>query len=336
MLRLLRTAKSRAMSPRITRSLSRKSSDGLTGTPISTSVPTADSDTTSHRSKSRSKRERNGETKQTTAASSNAQSMPLPATPPPKRSKKNPALTAPPTRIIGLHTTGDIDDAIPTLAPDERPAEPHITNAPLVTPRGSKLVAYTKETADASPSKTGVPRATTTTGHLLQDACNHLIKVDPRLETVINKHYCHIFSPNGLTEALDPFRSLCTAIMGQQVSGAAAAAIKKRFIGLFNDQPLEGEEVKWAFPTPAAVAASDVAFLRQAGLSQRKAEYIQGLAAKFVSGELSAQMLIDASYEELVEKLVAVRGLGIWSVEMFACFSLKRMDVFSTGDLGVQ
>jgi DNA-3-methyladenine glycosylase II len=76
--------------------------------------------------------------------------------------------------------------------------------------------------------------------------------------------------------------------------------------------------------------------LRTAGLSQRKAEYISGLAEKFSTGELSAQMLVRATDEELIEKLVAVRGLGRWSVEMFACFGLKRMDVFSTGDLGVQ
>lgn len=47
-------------------------------------------------------------------------------------------------------------------------------------------------------------------------------------------------------------------------------------------------------------------------------------------------MLLKAEYEEVLEKLIAVRGLGKWSVEMFACFGLKRMDVFSTGDLGVQ
>jgi DNA-3-methyladenine glycosylase II len=80
----------------------------------------------------------------------------------------------------------------------------------------------------------------------------------------------------------------------------------------------------------------DMATLRTAGLSQRKAEYIHGLAQKFDSGELSAKMLIEASDEEVLEKLTAVRGLGRWSVEMFACFGLKRMDVFSTGDLGVQ
>jgi len=80
----------------------------------------------------------------------------------------------------------------------------------------------------------------------------------------------------------------------------------------------------------------DIPTLRTAGLSQRKAEYIQGLAEKFASGELSAQMLVEATDEEVLEKLIAVRGLGRWSVEMFACFALKRLDIFSTGDLGVQ
>jgi DNA-3-methyladenine glycosylase II len=76
--------------------------------------------------------------------------------------------------------------------------------------------------------------------------------------------------------------------------------------------------------------------LRPAGLSQRKAEYVYGLAEKFHSGELTTSMLFSASYEEVFEELIKVRGLGAWSVEMFACFGLKRMDVFSTGDLGVQ
>jgi DNA-3-methyladenine glycosylase II len=47
-------------------------------------------------------------------------------------------------------------------------------------------------------------------------------------------------------------------------------------------------------------------------------------------------MLFNATYEEVLEELIKVRGLGKWSVEMFACFALKRLDVFSTGDLGVQ
>lgn len=116
--------------------------------------------------------------------------------------------------------------------------------------------------------------------------------------------------------------------MAQQVSGAAASSIKNKFISLFASAP--------HFPSAAVVATTDLATLRSAGLSGRKAEYIQGLAQKFADGELSAALLADASDEEVMERLVAVRGLGRWSVEMFCCFGLKRMDVFSTGDLGVQ
>lgn len=114
-----------------------------------------------------------------------------------------------------------------------------------------------------------------------------------------------------------------------QVSGQAAASIRKKFTALFPDSHP-------AFPSPSAVLALDIPTLRTAGLSQRKAEYITGLAEKFASGEFTTEGLVGARDEELIEKLVAVRGLGRWSVEMFACFGLKRMDVFSTGDLGVQ
>lgn len=92
-----------------------------------------------------------------------------------------------------------------------------------------------------------------------------------------------------------------------QVSGQAAASIRKKFTALF-------EATHPAFPSPAQVVEKDLPTLRTAGLSQRKAEYIHGLAEKFVSGELSSAMLISASDEELIEKLVAVRGLGRWSV----------------------
>lgn len=118
----------------------------------------------------------------------------------------------------------------------------------------------------------------------------------------------------------------------KQVSGAAAKSIKRKFIALFPNPTASPT----FFPPPATVAAADLALLRTAGLSGRKAEYVSGLAGKFASGELSAGMLVRASDAEVLERLVAVRGLGRWSVEMFACFGLKRMDVFSTGDLGVQ
>ncbi|KAL9097248.1 MAG: hypothetical protein Q9165_000675 [Trypethelium subeluteriae] len=248
------------------------------------------------------------------------------------------------------YSTGDIDDVTPPpLSP--RPVEPHLTNAALATPGGSHVVAYPRAELSSSQQQQqqagleeeGLPAPTATTATLLQEACAHLVEVDPRLRQVVERYQCRIFAPEGLAEEVDPFRSLASGIMAQQVSGAAARSIKNKFIALFNPPPstTEGDTslhhfASPTFPTPAAVGAADIPFLRTAGLSQRKAEYIQGLAQKFESGELSAQMLVRASDEEVLEKLTAVRGLGRWSVEMFMCFALKRMDVFSTGDLGVQ
>ncbi|CEJ62026.1 Putative DNA-3-methyladenine glycosylase [Penicillium brasilianum] len=230
------------------------------------------------------------------------------------------------------------NNRLSTPPPLNRPVDPHRTNATLLTPHGSSVNAYPINLEDASPSKTGLPRPTATTGTLLEQGIAHLLATDPRLKTVIEQHPCPLFSPTGLAEQIDPFNSLVSSIIGQQVSGAAAKSIRKKFVALFE---LPGEADAGAvphsrFPTPQEVARCDIPMLRTAGLSQRKAEYIQGLAEKFASGELSAQILATASDEELVERLTAVRGLGRWSVEMFACFALKRIDVFSTGDLGVQ
>ncbi|KAF2707054.1 DNA glycosylase [Pleomassaria siparia CBS 279.74] len=287
----------------------------------------------------------------------------IPKTPQSKRRKEvadSPSLTLPFTPTpsgVGLMTSlSHGHDGLQSRLGEEpvRPAEPHATNAPLSTPGGSQVVAYASSSSSspvkplsesqedsASPNKkrkakeavlpdVGVLRPpTSTTDTLLEDACAHLCSVDARFSSLIEKHHCKMFSPEGLREVVDPFTALSSGIIGQQVSGAAAASIRNKFTGLF-------EETHPGFPSPAQVVAKDITTLRTAGLSQRKAEYIQGLAEKFTSGELSAHMLASASDEDLIERLVAVRGLGRWSVEMFACFGLKRMDVFSTGDLGVQ
>lgn len=238
----------------------------------------------------------------------------------------------------------------PRPAAVNRLADPSRTNALLRSPKTSRIIA-SKPVDAVSPSKLNQitkPMAatnTTTTANILEEACAHLIKVDPRMKPLIDKHHCRIFSPEGLAEQIDPFESLTSSIISQQVSGAAAKSIKARFVALFDDNQTpststsasSGEPRRQGFfPHPSQVSALPLETLRTAGLSQRKAEYIHGLASKFASGELAAQMLADAPYDELIETLTAVRGLGRWTVEMFACFALKRMDVFSLGDLGVQ
>nr|POE52065.1 dna-3-methyladenine glycosylase [Quercus suber] len=266
--------------------------------------------------------------------------MPPPPSTPVKRRKvaaKPPPMTPTPSAVGFMmqttpkvnYSTGDIDDTISTPAP--RPVRPQMSSASLVTPGGTQVQSiFSNFEEGISPSKSSVATALTNKT-LLSEACAHFLKVDPKLKAVIDKHYCKVFSPEGLAETVNPFRSLTSGIMAQQVSGAAASSIKNKFVGLFPE-----EECPSGYPTPAAVAATSLPRLREAGLSQRKAEYIQGLAQKFVDGDLTVGMLMNGSDEEVMEKLVAVRGLGAWSVEMFMCFGLKRMDIFSTGDLGVQ
>ncbi|ORY65530.1 DNA glycosylase [Pseudomassariella vexata] len=255
-----------------------------------------------------------------------------PSTPNKRRAKTQPAVPSPGTPtpnnaklMAEPVTNGTTTTPKPKPGAVNRLADPRATNATLLSPETSRVV--TSKSLDAvSPSKAAAVK--TTTSNILEEACAHLISVDPRMKPLINGHHCHIFSPEGLAESIDPFESLCSGIISQQVSGAAAKAIKKRFVDLFDGDA--------RFPQPSQVAATSFEKLRSAGLSQRKAEYVQGLAEKFTTGELSARLLHDAPYEEVLEKLIAVRGLGKWSVEMFACFGLKRMDVFSLGDLGVQ
>lgn len=269
-------------------------------------------------------------------ADATASMAPPPATPNKRRrvaTETMPPPITPTPSAVGLMTstsnysTGDIDDAAPP--PATKVVKPHHTNATLVTPGGTQ-VQPTYSNFEESPSKpSAMPLTTSKT--LLDEACAHLTKADERIRPVIEKHYCRIFSPEGLAEKIDPFRSLASGIMAQQVSGAAAKSIKNKFIGLYKPKDCPN-----GFPPPALVSCTTIARLREAGLSQRKAEYIQGLAGRFDSGDLTVKMLLNGTDEEVMEKLVAVRGLGRWSVEMFMCFGLKRMDVFSTGDLGVQ
>ncbi|KAG5927408.1 hypothetical protein E4U42_002280 [Claviceps africana] len=232
-------------------------------------------------------------------------------------------------------TSPSAGETKPRNAKVARLADPMATNAALLAPETSRVVASERvEPASSCHTPTAMGRQLTTE-NLLDTACAHLISIDARVRPLVekNKNHCKMFSPEGLAEKIDPFESLASGIISQQVSGAAAKSIKAKFVALFDDDgAVDGQR----FPHPSQVVACSLEKLRTAGLSQRKAEYIKGLADKFDSGELSAQMLHEAPYEELVEKLIAVRGLGKWSVEMFACFGLKRMDVFSVGDLGVQ
>ncbi|KXN90617.1 DNA-3-methyladenine glycosylase 1 [Leucoagaricus sp. SymC.cos] len=183
----------------------------------------------------------------------------------------------------------------------------------------------------------------------LEEAKRHLIGVDHRFEDIFDKMVC---KPYENLEQFHPFRALSSSILGQQISWLAARSIIHKFKRLYDPTLPEkpGEGSTDSFPTPAQVAATDLSVLKTAGLSTRKAEYIQDLAKRFADGRLSTQKILSANDEELAEMLIEVRGIGRVGeqlhavnvaypadcVDMFAIFSLRRPDILPVGDLGVQ
>jgi DNA-3-methyladenine glycosylase II len=124
----------------------------------------------------------------------------------------------------------------------------------------------------------------------------------------------------------DAYGALLRAITGQQLSTKAARTIYLRVLDIFGGQT----------PSPEQLLEASEAELRGAGLSGRKAEYLQDLARHVISGELELERLDELGDEEAIAEIVAVRGLGQWTAEMFLLFHLKRPDVLSGGDLGIR
>jgi DNA-3-methyladenine glycosylase II len=124
----------------------------------------------------------------------------------------------------------------------------------------------------------------------------------------------------------DPYGALLRAIVGQQLSTKAARTIYLRVVDLFGG----------ATPTPEQLLEAPEEDLRGCGLSGRKTEYVRDLAAHVISGELELDRLDRLGDEEVIEEIVAVRGLGQWTAEMFLLFHLQRPDVLSGGDLGIR
>ncbi len=124
----------------------------------------------------------------------------------------------------------------------------------------------------------------------------------------------------------DAYGALLRAIVGQQLSTKAARTIYLRVLDIFDGQT----------PSPEQLLEADETELRGAGLSGRKAEYLQDLARHVISGELELDRLDELSDEEAIAEIVAVRGLGRWTAEMFLLFHLKRPDILSGGDLGIR
>jgi DNA-3-methyladenine glycosylase II len=123
----------------------------------------------------------------------------------------------------------------------------------------------------------------------------------------------------------DYFEHLCANIIGQQLSGRVADVIEARF------KAKVGGKV-----TPDNVLQIKDQVLRDCGMSWGKVSFIKDLALKTKNGELRTKKLVDLSDEEVIKELVAVKGIGRWTAEMFLMFSLARPDIFPVDDLGIK
>ena len=122
------------------------------------------------------------------------------------------------------------------------------------------------------------------------------------------------------------FRALVFSILGQQISGKAAAAIRARLV-----EYLQPEHI-----SPQSIVRLTPEKLRSAGVSPQKAGYLLDLAERVASGTLRLDRVARMRDEDVIEALVQVKGIGVWTAQMFLIFSLGRLDVFPHDDLGVR
>ena len=148
------------------------------------------------------------------------------------------------------------------------------------------------------------------------------MKRDPKLRELIKRIgpcELHAVAPK------DPFEALCMSIASQQLSIKAAATIFRRFADLFPDRR----------PTPERVMTMTDDEIRACGFSRPKVTFIKDLAGRVLDGRLDLKGLKKHSDDEVMAQLVAVKGIGRWTAEVFLMFRLGRPDILPADDLGL-
>ena len=154
------------------------------------------------------------------------------------------------------------------------------------------------------------------------DACAHLVKRDRVLKKLIPQ-----FGEARLQNRGDAFTTLARSVVGQQISVKAAQAVWERFVAVVGGPAQH--------LSPAAVVPLPVASLRAAGLSARKSEYLLDLARHFEAGAVHVKQWQQMADDAIIDELVAIRGIGRWTAEMFLIFHLMRPNVLPLDDLGL-
>jgi DNA-3-methyladenine glycosylase II len=152
-----------------------------------------------------------------------------------------------------------------------------------------------------------------------QKAKRILSRRDPVLRTIIKK-----YKKGFLTTKNNPFFSLCRTIVGQQISTKAADSIWYRFEKKCNKRII-----------PNTILKLSSHALKSAGLSRQKVSYLKNIAKSFKSKSFSVRKLKKMNDKEAINYVTKLKGLGVWSAEMFLMFNLNRPNVFPIQDIGL-
>ena len=139
-----------------------------------------------------------------------------------------------------------------------------------------------------------------------------------------------------LTHSTTVFESLVLAILGQQIAAPVARVVRRLVVETYGpSETFDGVEY-FAFPRPEAIQAATVEELRGLKLSQRKAEYVKGIAAAAMDSSGWLEGLKELPEDEVVERLTGLRGVGKWSAHWVLTRALGHPDAFPSGDLALQ
>lgn len=134
----------------------------------------------------------------------------------------------------------------------------------------------------------------------------------------------------------DLFEGLCWAIIGQQINLKFAYTLKRRLVQSLGESRQVGDKSYWSFPQASQVAVASVPLLRTLQFTEKKSEYILGIARNIVEGRLSKAALLQKSPEEALRTLTALRGVGPWTASYVAMRCLGDITAYPVGDVGLQ
>ena len=156
----------------------------------------------------------------------------------------------------------------------------------------------------------------------IDHSIKQLKKIDPDLKRLLSA-----FKIDNPLPEQNYFKSLTRSIIYQQLTGTSAKAIHDRFIAIYDND---------IYPTPKEVLSTKLESLHSIGLSKFKAQYVHNVAEAFIADPIKYETLDQKKDDDVIDILTEVKGVGLWTAQMFLMFTLNRPDIFPATDLALQ